>query len=132
MEAARVAVAELLIDSKDGRFRRKDLLDLLGMVSGQVDGLLMRLTKEGFVDKLAPGLFCLHDPGAMAERLKAKEPPNPLDEITKKFLELPDLLQGMMEALIDIMVEPEKEIMNLIERRKTRSSTEIDQRTSND
>jgi len=107
----------LLEIAKENEFiERKHLLSLVDINSHQVDLILVKLIDHKFIVKFRPGLYKLY----VGENIPAQNHTDPLVALSKKFTELPELLQSMMEQVIDLMIEPEMEIMNLIERRNKR------------
>lgn len=115
LEIIKVAVDEL--SKHDCFIERKEIVDLAGLNGNQTDVILRKLVSSGYLIKVKSGIYQLRNDEKPEQVAKSI---NPLEELTNKFVELPNLLQSMMDSVIDLMIEPEMEILNLIERRNKR------------
>ena len=125
-----VMVAIETLVQEHGVATAPEIVGLTGFKTKPIHNQLSYLFRHGKIERLGLGRYKLPTKHAgefeqVATHLMNQFPnksPNPLEVFGAKFQELPDIFIGLIDTIVDLMIEPEMEIVNLIERRNRRIS----------
>lgn len=84
----------------------------------QTGACLARLMRDGKVIRVEYGLYKLDD--KQLELREQKQQPDNLSELFDALTRLPDLVTNAMSSIVELAIDPELEIINMIDRRNKR------------
>ena len=117
----KLAISQIA-ESRD-TFLFSELTALTNIKGGQLSPILKKLKVEGYIFGTSTRGYYkinkLSDLPDISEHKLVKEQ-HPLEIIVKSINDIPNLIYKLAESLVELMIEPELEIMNMIDRRNKR------------